>query len=273
MNGRSSTQAPHSRPRGDGHHRGGVTLLELVVVMAIIALLAGVAMPGIGSMIRSQREDETAMRMEEINKGTIAYARDHLAVPRVLANLSNSTGRSWRGPYIQESLKGTGPDPDFKKDVWGRAFRWRRVNSREGRLTSAGANGRFGDGDDLALTIDIRPVLREITLERMERINTAIRNYNAKHQNTKALTGNASTVLRELKRRRYLPNNSSYDRDAFGDAWLLDGSPVTAAYSRNLLNGNATAAGGGGRGSRSGGSGGRGRTRGRSRGPGRGRGR
>ncbi|MAG56465.1 MAG: hypothetical protein CMJ83_09255 [Planctomycetes bacterium] len=217
----------------------GLTLIELVIVMAIIALLAGIAMPGIGSAIDSQREDETALRMEEIHKAVTAYARDHLQVPTRLKYLHETTGRrTWRGPYIQEFLKTSGADPDYRKDTWGRLFRWSRSRN-QGRLASAGPNGRNNDGDDLSLTIDIRPVLREVTLDRLKILNTAIKNYNTRYQNSAPLSGRTSSIIRQLQLRGYLSRTTNWTTDAFGKRWLADGSPVTSFYSQNLLNGNS----------------------------------
>ena len=216
----------------------GVTLIELIVVMSIITILAGVALPGIGSLIRRQREDESAARMKEIQIAVKAYARDLLQVPNELRLLASSTAASWRGPYIQDQMQGISADPDFAKDAWSNAFAWSATSNEEGQLVSAGANGVLGDADDLSLTIDVRPILREITIERMAVINAAIRLYNLRHQGSSPLTGSVAQVLATLQIQGFLSASAAVTKDAFGATWLADGSPVTALYSSKVLNGH-----------------------------------
>ena len=223
----------------------GLTLLELIVVMAIITILAGVAVPTLSTFIDNKTTDESAERMQVISDSMQSYARDLLALPGSLDDLASSSATNWRGPYIPKYIQGwAATEPDFRNDNWGRALQWSAGSDNTGTITCAGPNGVMGDDDDLSLEVDIRPLLRELTVDRLRIVNTAIQAYNAQDQGEDPLTGNAEAVVDSLKVGGFLPDTQSWDYDLFGTRFNTDGNPVVGFYSSNILNGYGASSGG-----------------------------
>nr|MBN2277691.1 prepilin-type N-terminal cleavage/methylation domain-containing protein [candidate division Zixibacteria bacterium] len=111
----------------------GLTLIELVMVIIIIGILAGVAMKSMDSVIETGRVESTKTELNAlakaiagdpdlINNGTRAdfgYVGDVGSLPPDLDALISTPGgfATWNGPYISSNFTQT-PD-DFKKDAWG----------------------------------------------------------------------------------------------------------------------------------------------------------
>ncbi|MDP1833254.1 MAG: type II secretion system protein [Geothrix sp.] len=165
------------RSRRPQAHRG-FTLLEAVIVIAIMAILASAATPLLMRALtqqRAQRTRDAARAAYEALVGARERSVPNLVTdvgfvpPATLADLrflttinpaaafrngpvppaypSVATGFTWgwQGPYWTapiQSLVGTNGLP---ADGWGRPFRW-QVN----QVQSAGADGVFGNGDDVA---------------------------------------------------------------------------------------------------------------------------
>lgn len=216
----------------------GMTLIELVVVMSIVALIAGIALPATAKLMDNRTEDESGLRIERLGAAIEAFAEDHLGLPTELRWLREAPpggAARWRGPYIPQDFQtGEGGALRFDVDGWTRTIRW-APSGLEGTLRSDGSDAAAGTTDDLSLIVDIRPLLRQVTVERIRIINTAIVNYNLALQNTQPLTGTADQVLQRLGQAGYLPSGSTVLRsDAFGSAWTVRGDPVTAITSPNL---------------------------------------
>ena len=224
-------------------------MLELVVVMAVITILASIAVPTISTYIENKTEDESAERMEIIAEAIQAYARDHLVPPPDLDSLQTGSGTSWRGPYIPQYIQGwAATESDFRNDNWSRPFRWVLTNNVEGTITCAGANGLLDDADDLILQVDIRPLLRELTIEWLKVVNAGVTSYNADFLPGQPLVGDAEMVVTQLQAAGYLSSTQNWAYDAFGSILLTDGSPIASLYSSNVLNGFDPGGGGKGKG-------------------------
>ncbi len=72
-------------------NKKGFTLLELIVAMAIIAVLMGLSLFGIQSVQRSQRDTERRAALSNINLEVAAYYGDNGSYPTVTFNVTNST--------------------------------------------------------------------------------------------------------------------------------------------------------------------------------------
>lgn len=138
----------------------GFTLIEIIVVLAIIGALAGSIVPLSLQFLESRREQATREETKVIfraifgdpKKGDFGYVGDAGALPASLNDLTtkpggissfafftNNVGYGWRGPYIDTNfsdlLDGFGNAYDF-----GVAF--------AGQIRSAGSDGDFATTGD-----------------------------------------------------------------------------------------------------------------------------
>jgi general secretion pathway protein G len=161
------------------------TLIEVMVVMAIISILAGMMAPAVWRFWESEEIATTRERMREIKKGLVGdkslvqngmrthygFIGDNGELP--FANYSASGGLSylvskpvggyphWNGPYL------SGFGADWNKDAWGMAFRYTLGMDTYGRyvsaeLRSAGPDGVFGTSDDI-IDPDVQVSDRDVT--------------------------------------------------------------------------------------------------------------
>lgn len=141
--------------RGRSSRRRGFTLIELIVVIAILATLAAVIAPAV---FRNVGDAKTAAAKSQIDLFALAlnsYRLDNDRYPtteqglealRTLPNTGDAP-RSWRGPYVSKVI---GLDP------WGRPYVYvspGRANPESFDLYTLGRDGRVGgDGEDADVT-------------------------------------------------------------------------------------------------------------------------
>jgi len=70
-----------SVPRQANARRGGFTLVELMVVAAIVGILAGLAIPNLRTVLLRARATELAGDMEVVRTATLSYNGDHHTWP------------------------------------------------------------------------------------------------------------------------------------------------------------------------------------------------
>ncbi|MHC5114618.1 MAG: type II secretion system protein [Planctomycetota bacterium] len=95
------------RPR-----RGGFTLVEMIVVVAIMAVLVALLMPSLGKAVRSARKLEDLNRLRQIGIAWSLYARTH--DDHVLPGfLGAATQRAWNVRYRYPDGEVMTPAPDY----------------------------------------------------------------------------------------------------------------------------------------------------------------
>jgi prepilin-type N-terminal cleavage/methylation domain-containing protein len=111
----------------------GMTLIELVMVIVIIGIIAGVAMKSMDSAVETGRIESTKKELNHlaaaivgnpdlVNNGSrvdFGYVGDIGALPVSLDELVTLPAgySTWRGPYISSNFAQS--SDDFKKDGWG----------------------------------------------------------------------------------------------------------------------------------------------------------
>lgn len=134
---------------------GGFTLVELVIVIVVLGIVAGVVIPRIGplteqSKVNATREEmlriKTAIRgdpsliagSEYINRGfegDVGYApsqlRDLARKPDSIPAYDRFTRVGWNGPYVDSSGQ------DYLYDAWGLLYSY---NPTARTITSIGAD-------------------------------------------------------------------------------------------------------------------------------------
>lgn len=135
----------------------GFTLLELLVVLAIIGLLAGLVGPRLFSKVDSSKV-QTAQTQARMFKGALESMRldiGRFPLPSEGLALLNQAPRDeriagkWKGPYLDEALP---------LDPWGQPYQYAvpGANSQPFALYSFGADGKRG-GEGLDADVGILP--------------------------------------------------------------------------------------------------------------------
>jgi len=116
-------------------NENGMTLIELVMVIIIIGIIAGVAMKSMDSAIETGRVEATKKEMialvhavagnpDLISNGVrsdFGYVGDIGALPPNLEALVTNPGyATWKGPYLRNDFMQNGDD--YKTDAWGTQY-------------------------------------------------------------------------------------------------------------------------------------------------------
>ena len=145
-----------------GNH--GMTLIEVIVLLAAIVLLAGALAPSLVRQLHMARANEVLSEMQALHAAiagpeksqTHGFVGDIGRLPANLSELvsggslplfavsqSTGVGRGWNGPYVNIGVDAE----DYGRDAWGRAYDLNVVGP--GQIRSAGPNGFFNDDDDI----------------------------------------------------------------------------------------------------------------------------
>ena len=97
----------------------GFTLVELLVVLAILGLLVGIAVPQLYKHYARAKEDAAKIQMQAIATGLDLYLLDVGRYPteqQGLKALIEAPGAAprWNGPYVSQ--------PSILKDPWGQPY-------------------------------------------------------------------------------------------------------------------------------------------------------
>ena len=118
----------------------GFTIIELLIVMAILGMLAVMVAPNLFNQADGARRDAAMSQISSIGSALDTHRLDVGEYPDDLLGLmENTTGRSsWNGPYLNN---------DVPRDPWGFEFQY-SVDGTSYTLMSYGADGREGGEDN-----------------------------------------------------------------------------------------------------------------------------
>lgn len=119
---------------------GGFTLIEILVVMAIIAMLAVMVAPNLFRQQAGAMRDVARTEISTLEAALDIYRLDVGEYPDSLDGLiEDDTDRaSWNGPYLRRSVP---------NDPWDNEYVY-EANGREFTLLSYGADGMSGGEED-----------------------------------------------------------------------------------------------------------------------------
>ena len=119
----------------------GFTLIEILVVMAIIGMLAVMVAPNLFRQRAGAMRDAALSQISSLETALDSYRLDMNQYPDSLAELmeNESGSASWNGPYLRREVP---------SDPWGNEYIY-QSDGRTFTLISYGADGsRGGEGDD-----------------------------------------------------------------------------------------------------------------------------
>lgn len=129
-----------NKPAKTRHDQNGFTLIEILVVMAIIGMLAVMVAPNLFRQQAGAKRDAAMSQISTLEASLDTYRLDVGNYPDSLDGLMrNDSGRSsWNGPYLRR---------DVPLDPWGNEYSYIE-SGREFTLISFGADGQRGGEDD-----------------------------------------------------------------------------------------------------------------------------
>jgi len=148
---------------------GGFTLIEIILVMAVVSILAAIAIPNLIELRNDAKDAVTKDRMQGLRRAIMGDSRpasggtltfpgfkaDTGALPTALSELVSQgaqsafnpiTRKGWRGPYVDSSELG-----NYAKDAWGSDLEYSKA-SRYIRSYGANKTNNSGGGDDITLS-------------------------------------------------------------------------------------------------------------------------
>lgn len=126
----------------------GYTLLEILIVLAILALIATFAVPNLMKLFEGAKADVATIQINNLRASLDIYRLENGTYPtedqglQALVDRPDSAPDSWNGPYIDK--------PEALNDPWGNPYRYTVAGGgRRIDLFSFGAdNAEGGEGEN-----------------------------------------------------------------------------------------------------------------------------
>lgn len=130
--------------------RSGFTLLELLVVIIVLGLLAGLVAPQIFGRVGEAKVTTARTQMALIGTALDSYRLDNGGYPTTEQGLQalrekptrDPVPSNWKGPYLRKEVP---------LDPWGRPYAYRSPGSRNATgydLATLGKDGKEGGTDE-----------------------------------------------------------------------------------------------------------------------------
>jgi len=129
----------------------GFSLIELIVVLVILGLLAGIVGPRIYDKLKGSKNQIAKIQIQELGQALQLFSFDVGRFPTTsegLDGLIHNPGNieAWRGPYLSKT--------EVPKDPWGKAYVYRCPGQHlDYDLFSYGPDGvEGGEGENADIT-------------------------------------------------------------------------------------------------------------------------
>ncbi len=133
------------------HNRHGFTLMEVLLVMAILVIMAGLVTYSYLTIQQNAQADHANNQINVFESAIERYQLDLGAPPNTLEELrvapqGLSNPKKWRGPYLGS---------DVPVDPWGQAYQYEptgvdSLGNPKPTISSAGADRAPGTEDDIS---------------------------------------------------------------------------------------------------------------------------
>ncbi len=128
-------------------NRSGFTLIEILLVVMIIAMIAGLVVPQLAGKGRDAQIKKVIADIEGgVAMALELYELDNGAFPQKLEDLITDPGsvKRWKGPYLKKRV--------MPKDPWGNEYIYSfpgAENQNSYDLSSSGPDDQAGTEDDI----------------------------------------------------------------------------------------------------------------------------
>ncbi len=138
------------KTRGKRRLRRGLTLIELIVVLIVIGLLAGLVAPQILGRVSDAKITTAKTQIELLGVALENYRLDNGVYPSTQQGLEAlrtrpvgvPEARNWRGPYLKKAVP---------FDPWGRPYLYKSPGDKDRTgfdLQTLGRDGKPGGADE-----------------------------------------------------------------------------------------------------------------------------
>lgn len=141
----TTMQDPRAPQRNPSANQAGFSLVELLVVLAIIGMIATMVTPQVLGYLGRAKGETARIQVKNIAQAVELYYLDLGAYPTTqqgLQALVQASGPAWRGPYVR--------DARGLVDPWGHAYLYRApgAGGTPFEVYSLGADGKAGGSGD-----------------------------------------------------------------------------------------------------------------------------
>lgn len=134
------------RKRDDNRSESGFTLIELMIVIIIIGLIAGIVTPNVIKRLDKAKQSTAQAQIESLSQALDAFRLDMGRYPtsqeglQALREKPTTNAEKWDGPYIKKELPA---------DPWGAQYQYKAPGAHgDFDIISYGGDGKEG-GDNL----------------------------------------------------------------------------------------------------------------------------
>jgi general secretion pathway protein G len=214
-----------------GRRREGFTLIEIVIAVAVVAIMAGVVTPLVYRELERAREDATLAELETLRTGLLEFYEDTGRLPSeaegLTALVADPGVDGWQGPYVA----GDRGDPvtEVTTDAWSGVYLYDLspvtvpAGAADLVVASAGGDGAVDDGavggtwtvtagNDLLALVTVGPVNRDKLREAAAELDVLARAAARYFEDHAAFPNDTDDLTDE-----YL--DPGQDADAFTDPW------------------------------------------------------